>query len=63
VDGDAKLMLEIKVNLGAKAVSYKISRKNAYYELRDPCIPFSPLFTVKKCGLSSENSYYWMLFH
>jgi hypothetical protein len=50
VDGDAKFMLKIKVNLGAKAVSYKIAGKNAYYELSDPRIPYSPLFTVQSAG-------------
>jgi putative transposase len=57
--GDKEFVLETKARLGVKAVGRKISGKNRNYELREPQIPYSPLFPLEKCGISSENSYFW----
>jgi hypothetical protein len=51
-------MLETKARLGAKAVGRKISGQNGNFELRESQIPYGPLFTLEKCGLNSENSYF-----
>jgi hypothetical protein len=51
-------VLETKARLSAKAIGRKISGENGKYELRESQIPYSPLFTPEKCGLSSENSYF-----
>jgi hypothetical protein len=32
-------------------------------ELKEPQIPFSPLFTIEKCGLRNENIYFGDVFH
>jgi len=57
--GDKEFVLETKARLGAKAVGRKISGEEGNYELREPKIPYGPLFTLEKSSLSSENSYYW----
>jgi REP element-mobilizing transposase RayT len=57
--GDKEFVLETKARLGAKAVGRKISGENGNYELRESPIPYMPLFTLEKCVLSSENSYFW----
>jgi hypothetical protein len=44
--------METKARLGAKGVGRKISGENDQYELREPQIPYSPLFTLEKCGLT-----------
>ncbi len=49
--------------ISAKGVGRKITGENSQYELREPQIPYSPLFTFEKCGLSNENSYFWDVFH
>ncbi len=60
--GDKEFVLETKARLGTKAVGRKISGENGNDELRESPIPYRPLFTLEKCGLSSENSYYWDVF-
>jgi len=60
--GDKEFILEAKSRLGAKAVGRKISGENGNYELRESQIPYGPLFSIEKCGLSSENSYFWKVF-
>ncbi len=57
--GDKQFVLETKARLGAKAVGRKISGINGNYELREPRVSYRPLFTLEKCELSSDNSYFW----
>ncbi len=57
--GDKEFVLETKARLGAKALGRKISEGNGHYELRESHIPYSPLFALEKCRLSSDNSYSW----
>ncbi len=57
--GDKQFVLETKARLGAKAVGRIISGEDGNYELREPQVPYSPFFTLKKYGLSFENSYFW----
>jgi putative transposase len=61
--GNKDFVMETKARLGAKGVGRKITGENSQYELREPQIPYSPLFTLEKCGLSDENSYFWDVFH
>jgi putative transposase len=61
--GDKEFVLKTKARLGAKAIGRKISWKNWNYELREPQIPYNPLLTFEKCGLSSENGYYRDISH
>ncbi|MEJ2158234.1 MAG: hypothetical protein P8X96_23150 [Desulfobacteraceae bacterium] len=56
-------MIETKARLGAKGVGRKITGEKSQYELREPQIPYSPLFTIEKCGLRDENSYFWDVLH
>jgi hypothetical protein len=43
----------------SKFLSQKISGQNGQFELSEPKIPYSPLFALEKCSLSSENSCFW----
>ncbi|MEJ2157313.1 MAG: hypothetical protein P8X96_18440 [Desulfobacteraceae bacterium] len=61
--GNKDFVMETKAKLGAKDVGRKISGENGQYELREPQIPYSPLFTLEKCGLSDGNRYFWDVFH
>jgi putative transposase len=61
--GDKEFVLETRARLGAKGVGRKMTGQNGYYELRESSIPYSHLFAHEKCGLSSENSYFWDVFH
>ncbi|MGD9369455.1 MAG: hypothetical protein PVH87_27345 [Desulfobacteraceae bacterium] len=61
--GDKDFVMETKARLGAKGVGRKSSRENGYYELRVSQIPYSPIFTLEKRSLSSENRYFWDVFH
>jgi hypothetical protein len=56
--GNKEFVLETKARL-AKAVGRKISGENGNYGLRESPIPYMPLFTIEKCALSFENSYFW----
>ena len=60
--GDKEFVLETTARLGVKAAGRKISGKNGNYELRESPIPYMLLFTLEKCGLSSENRYFWHVF-
>jgi putative transposase len=61
--GDKEFVLKTKARLGLKAVGRKMSGKNSNFEQRESPIPYMPLFTLEKCGLSSENSYFWYVYH
>jgi len=59
--GDKDFVMKTKAKLGAKAIGRKAQKNNEVYELREPQIPYNPVFDPEKSTLRHKNDYFWKI--
>ena len=57
--GSKEYVEETQTKLGIKAKGRNVIANNEAYELREPKIPYSPVFNHKKATLRQNNRYFW----
>jgi hypothetical protein len=57
--GNEDFILSTKKKLGGKAIGRKPVASDSCFELKEPSVPYNPLFAAEKEVLSCGNSYIW----